>query len=157
MTKSLDMGGNKIINLEDPASDSDVVNKKYVDDHIHTAQVQPSHYKDEFNYLMSSTSEWTDEITTGTSFNMKKIADLPPVKGNFHDFNHKVIFMDIVKNSQGGYKYKIGVNFYRWAGAANYTICLEILNTDYQLWHKTQISVDKGTSRGLAIENVGVI
>ena len=151
------MGGNKIINLEDPASDSDVVNKKYVDDHIHTAQVQPSHYKDEFNYLMSSTSEWTDEITTGTSFNMKKIADLPPVKGNFHDFNHKVIFMDIVKNSQGGYKYKIGVNFYRWAGAANYTICLEILNTDYQLWHKTQISVDKGTSRGLAIENVGVI
>ena len=37
---------------------------------------------------MSSTSEWTDEIDTGTSFNMMKIADLPPTKGNFHKYNH---------------------------------------------------------------------
>ena len=113
MTGSLNMSGHKIINLEDPSSDNDAVNKKYMNDHLHTAQVQPSHYKDEFSYLMSSTSEWTDEITTGTSFNMKKIADLPPSKGNFHDYNHKVIYMEIVKNSQGGYKYKMGINFYR--------------------------------------------
>ena len=33
---------------------------------------------------------------------------------------------------------------------------MEILNTDYQLWHKSQISVDKGTSTGLSIENVSV-
>ena len=74
MTESLNMSGHKIINLEDPASDNDAVNKIYMNDHLHTAQIQPSHYKDEFSYLMSSTSEWTDEITTGTSFNMKKIA-----------------------------------------------------------------------------------
>ena len=156
MTKSLNMDGNKITNLEDPASDNDAANKKYVDDHLHTAQVQPSHYKDEFSYLMSSTSEWTDEITTGTSFNMKKIADLPPSKGNFHDYNHKVIYMEIVKNSQGGYKYKMGINFYRLPKNVDYTLCLEILNTDYELWHKSQISVDRGTSQGLSIENVGV-
>ena len=157
MTGSLNMSGNKIINLEDPASDSDVANKKYVDDHLHQTQVQASHYKDEFSYLMSSPSEWTDEITTGTSFNMKKIADLPPSKGNFHDYNHKVIYMEIVKNSQGGYKYEMGINFYRLTGGADYTFCLEILNTDYQLWHKSQISVDRvTTSRGLVIENVGV-
>ena len=156
MTGSLNMSGHKIINLEDPASDSDAVNKKYIDDHLHMAQVQPSHYKDEFSYLMSSTSEWTDEITTGTSFNMKKIADLPPSKGNFHDYNHKVIYMEIVKNSQGGYKYKMGINFYRLPKNVDYALCLEILDTDYQLWHKSQISVDRGTSQGLAIESVGV-
>ena len=157
MTGSLNMSGNKIINLEDPASDSDVANKKYVDDHLHQTQVQASHYKDEFSYLMSSPSEWTDEITTGTSFNMKKIADLPPSKGNFHDYNHKVIYMEIVKNSQGGYKYEMGINFYRLTGGADYTFCLEILNTDYLLWHKSQISVDRATtSRGLVIQNVGV-
>ena len=156
VTRSLNMSGHKIINLEDPVSDSDAVNKKYLDDHLQTAQVQPSHYKDEFSYLMSSTSEWTDEITTGASFNVKKIADLAPIKGNFHDYNHKVIYMEKVKNSQGGYKYKMGINFYRLPKNGDYTLCLEILYTDYGLWQKSQISVDKGTSRGLKIENVGV-
>ena len=153
MTGNLNMNGYKIINIEDPVSDNDAVNKIYMNEHLHTAQVQPSHYKDEFSYLMSSPSEWTDEITTGTSFNMKKIADLPPNKGNY---NHKVIYMEIVKNSQGGYKYKMGINFYRLPKNVDYTLCLEILNTDYELWHKSQISVDRGSSRGLAIENVGV-
>ena len=156
MTGSLNMSGHKIINLEGPASDNDAVNKKYMNNHLHTAQVQPSHYKDEISYLMSDASKWTDEITTGTSFNMKNIADLAPSKGNFHDYNHKVIYMEIVKNSQGGYKYKMGINFYRLPKNFDYTLCLEILNTDYELWHKSQISVDKGTSRGLLIENVGV-
>ena len=156
MTGSLNMSGHKIINLEDPASDSDAVNKKYIEEHLHPAQVQPSHYKDEFSYLMSDASQWTDEITTGTSFNIKKIANLPPIKGNFHDYNHKVIYMKIVKNYQGGYKYKMEINFFRLPKNVDFSLCLEILNTDYELWHKSQISVDKGTSRGLSIENVGV-
>ena len=156
MSGNLNMSGNKIINIEDPASDSDAVNKKFLIDHTHSSQIQPSHYKDEFSYLMSDPSQWTDEITTGTSFIMKKIADLPPSKGNFHNYNHKVIYTEIVKNSQGGYKYKMGINFYRLARNYDFSLCIEILNTDYNLWHKSQISVDKGTSRGLVIENVGV-
>ena len=43
----------------------------------------------------------------------------------------------------------MGLNFYRLVGGADYTLCLEILNTDYQLWHKTQISVDDNSSQGL--------
>ena len=50
----------------------------------------------------------------------------------------------------------MGINFYRLTANTEYTLCLEILNTDYQLWHKSQISVDKGTSTGLSIENVSV-
>ena len=105
---------------------------------------------------MSTSDQWTDEIDGGNSFVITKIDNLPPSKGNFHDYNHKVLYTTIYKNSQGGYKYKMGINFYRLTANADYTLCLEILNTDYQLWHKSQISVDKGTSTGLSIGNVSV-
>ena len=156
MNSDLNIGGHKIIHLEDPTSDSDAASKKYVDGNLHQTQVQPSHYKDEFAFLMSSPTQWTDEIDTRTSFIPKKIADLSTKKGNFHDYNHKVLYTTILKNFQGGYKYKMGLNFYRLVGGADYSLCLEILNIDYQLWHKTQISVDDNTSQGLKLENVSV-
>ena len=156
MTGNLNINNNKIINLSKPTSDTDATTKDYVDNLVHHTSVQPSHYNDQFAYLMSSSAQWTDEIDGGNSFNITKIDSLPPSKGNFHDYNHKVLYTTIYKNSQGGYKYKMGINFYRLTANADYTLCLEILNTDYQLWHKSQISVDKGTSRGLSIENVSV-
>ena len=156
MTSDLNIGGHKIINLEDPTSDSDAVTKKYVDGHLHQTQVQPSHYKDEFAFLMTSPTQWTDEIDNRTSFIPKKITYLPTLKGNFHEYNTKVLYTTILKNFQGGYKYKIGLNFFRLVGGADYTLCLEILNIDYQLWHKTQISVDNNTSQGLQLGNVSV-
>ena len=156
MTSDLNIGGHKIINLEDPTSDSDAASKKYVDVHLHQTQVQPSRYKDEFAFLMSSPTQWTDEIDNRTSFIPKKITYLPTLKGNFHEYNTRVLYTNILKNFQGGYKYKMGLNFYRLVGGADYTLCLEILNTDYQLWHKTQISVDDNTSQGLKLGNVSV-
>ena len=156
MTSDLNIGGHKIINLEDPTSDSDAATKKYVDSHLHQTQVQPSHYKDEFAFLMSSPTQWSDEIDNRTSFIPKKITYLPTLKGNFHEYNTRVLYMNILKNFQGGYKYKMGLNFYRLVGGADYTLCLEILNTDYLLWHKTQVSVDNNTSQGLQLGNVSV-
>ena len=156
MTGDLNVGNNKIKNLSNPTHDNEAVTKDYVDKIVHRTAVQPSLYKDEFSYLMSSGSQWTDEIDGGNSFFIRRIGDLTPSKGNFHDYNHKVIFIGINKNSQGGYKYKMGINFYRLTANTGYTLCLEILNTDYQLWHKSQISVDKGTSTGLSIGNVSV-
>ena len=50
----------------------------------------------------------------------------------------------------------MGINFYRLTANTEYTLYLEILNTDYQLWHKSQISVNKETSTGLSIGNVSV-
>ena len=50
----------------------------------------------------------------------------------------------------------MGINFYRLTANADYTLCLEILNTDFQLWHKSKISVDKGTSTGLSIGKVAL-
>ena len=156
MTGDLNVGNNKIKNLSNPTQDNEAVTKDYVDKLVHHTAVQPSHYNDQFAYLMSSGSQWTDEIDSGTSFFVSRIGDLSPSKGNFHNYNHKVIFVTINKNSQGGYKYKMGINFYRLTAIADYTLCMEILNDDYQLWHKSQITVDKGTSTGLSIGNVSV-
>ena len=156
MTGDLNLNNNKIINLSKPTQDNEAVTKDYADKLVHHTAVQPSHYNDQFAYLMSSAAQWTDEIDTGTSFIITRIGDLSPSKGNFHNYNHKVIFVTINKSSQGGYKYKMGINFYRLSANTDYTLCLEILNTDYQLWHKSQITVDKGTSTGLSIGNVSV-
>ena len=100
--------------------------------------------------------QWTDETDGRTSFSIDKIDDLPPNKGNFHDYNHKVIYMSIYRKIKIGYKFKMGMNFYRLPSNTDFTLCLEILNTDYNLWNRTQISVDKGTSRGLIIGNVTI-
>ena len=156
LTDNLNLNSHKIINLSTPTSDTDATNEEYVDKLNHEGNIQPSHYNDQFSYLMSSSIQWTDEIDGGNSFYITRIGDLAPNKGNFHDYNNKVLYLTIYKNSQGGYKYKMGINFYRLTANADYTLCLEILNTDYQLWHKSQITVDKGTSTGLSIGNVGV-
>ena len=156
MTGNLNLGNNKIVNLSKPTQDNDAVNKNYADKLVHHTAVQPSHYNNQFAYLMSSASQWTDEIDDRTSFVLKRIGDLAPNQGNFHNYNHKVIFLGINKNSQGGYKYKMGINFYRLTANTEYTLCMEILNTEYALWHKSQISVNKETSTGLSIGNVSI-
>ena len=152
---NVNLGGNKIENLGVPTQNNEAVTKGYVDNLVHHTAVQPSHYKDEFSYLMSSGAQWTDESDGGFSFVIIKIGDLAPNKGNFHDYNHKVIYAAIAKYASiQKYKYKMGINFYRLTANTNYTLCLEILNTDYNLWNNTKISVDKGTSKGLSIGNV---
>ena len=105
---------------------------------------------------MSSAAQWTDETNGGNSFIIDKIDTLTPKNGNFHDYNHKVIYYKINKNSQGGYNYKMGMNFYRLNANTDYTLRLELLNTEYLLWHKSQISVDKGSSSGLTLGNVSI-
>lgn len=61
---------------------------------------------------------------------MTKIADLSPEQGNFHDYNHKVIYTTMIKNSQGGYKYKMGIQCFRLTKNVDYTLCIEILIVD---------------------------
>ena len=156
MTGDLNLNSHKIKNLSNPTQDNEAVTKDYADKLVHHTAVQSSHYKNEFAYLMSSGSQWTDEIDSGFSFLINKIDVLPPNKGNFHDYNHKVIFMNIIRNRQGQYKYKMGINFYRLPANTDYTLCLEILNSDYNLWDKSQITVDKGTSTGISIGNIGI-
>ena len=55
----------------------------------------------------------------------------------------------IIKDQQGGYSYKMGVNCYQLD--KDYTLCIEILNSDYQLWHKSVATIDKTTSKGILV------
>ena len=115
--------------------------------------MKPSHKTNQFAYLMQTILEWTDFISGRNSFNMTKIAALSPDKGNFHSYNHKVIYTTIIKNSQGGYKYKMGVRCFTLKRNNDYTLCIEILNVNEC---KLRISIDKATSKGLTIGNVAV-
>ena len=99
MTGDLILINKKIVGLTTPTLDNEAANNDYVDNLVHKNAVQPSHYNNQFAYLMSSAAQWTDEIDTGTSFVIKSIGDLAQNKGNFHNYNHKVIFMGINKNS----------------------------------------------------------
>lgn len=59
---------------------------------------------------------------------MTKIADLSKSQCNLHSYNRKVIYTTIIENSQGGYKYKMGIQCYTLLLNADYTLCIEILN-----------------------------
>ena len=138
------------VTAQTPSTSNQVATKDYVDKSV----AGPAHYKNVFDYIMTSASQWSDEITTRTSFVLNRFADLSPNSGNFHSYNHKVAYFTLKKYSDG-YKFKIGLNFFRLA-ASDYTICLEFLNSDYRLWHKTQISVDHQSSSGITFHSESV-
>ena len=135
------------VTAKTPTASTQVATKEYVDRSV----AGPAHYKNVFDYIMESASQWTDEITTRTSFVIDRFGDLAPNSGNFHSYNHRVVFFNLKKYS-AGYKFKFGLNFYRLA-ASDYTICLEFLTTDYTLWHKSQINVDHQSSSGLTFHS----
>ena len=89
----------------------------------------------------------------GNSF---KNANLSPEQSNIHSYKHKVIYTTMIKNSQRGYGYKMGIQCFRLTKDVDYTVTIEILITDYQLWHKSRISIDKSTLQGLNIGDVFV-
>ena len=154
MTRDLNMHYNhRIKHLRDePQSGTGAVNKNYVDSVVPHSHVKPSHQKDEFAFLMSNVLEWTDLL--GSSCNLTKIADLSPTNGNFHTYNHKVIYNTLYKNQQDGFKYKMGINCYTLQLNVDYTLCIEIMNINYNLWNNTKVSIDRTASQGLTIGNV---
>ena len=105
---------------------------------------------------LTNVADGTDLITGGTSFNITKIADLSTFKDNFHSYNKRVIYKTIIQNAQSGYRNKTGIQCYRLKLNVDYTPRIEILNTDYQLWHKARISIYKTTSQELTIGNVSL-
>ena len=83
---------------------------------------------------------------------LNSIGDLNTASGNYHNYNKKVIFASIGKNSER-YKWRLAIQCYPLQKDKEYTLCLEILSTDYQLWHKSVITVDTTTSQGVTVQN----
>ena len=86
MTGDLNMVNNKITNLADPQSDKDAIHKQYLE----KSHVKPSHYNNEFKYLMTNKLRRTD--LQADSFDITKIDNLMPQDGNYHQYNHKVLY-----------------------------------------------------------------
>ena len=121
---------NKIINLGDPTDATDAINLRTLNKHF----IKPSDHTNRFAYLMDPTNgllQWTDLLTNSIALN--SIGDLSATSGNYHTYNKKVIFASIRKNSQGGYKWQLAIQCYPLQKVKEYTLCLEILTTDYQL------------------------
>ena len=144
------MAKNKIINLGDPTDPTDAINLRTLNKHF----TKPSDHTNRFAYLMDPTNgllQWTDLLTDSIALN--SIGDLEATSGNYHSYNKKVIFASIKKNSEGGYKWRLAIQCYRLQKDKEYTLCLEILTTDYKLWHKSVITVDTTTSQGVTVKN----
>ena len=141
----ISMVNNRIYNLADPTDATDAIYKQYLE----KSHVKPSHYNNEFKCLMTYRSAWTD--LQADSFDITKIDNLMPQDGNYHQYNHKVLYTTIIKDQQGGYSYKMGINCYQLDKDKDYTLCIEILNSDYQLWHKSVATIDKTTSKGVSV------
>ena len=153
MTGDLSMGNNKITNLADPQSDKDDVNLKTLNTHV----IKPSDHTNRFAYLMDPKNgllQWTDLLSDSIALN--SIGDLETTSGNYHTYNKKVIYTSIKKNSEGGYKWKLAIQCFPLQKDKEYTLCSEILTTDYQLWHKSVITVDTTTSQGVTAKRWNV-
>ena len=144
-TGDLNTVNSKITNLADPQSDKAAISKQYLE----KSHVKPSHYNNEFKYLMTNKLRRTD--LQSDSCDITKIDNLMPQEDNYHQYNYKVLFTTIIKDQQGGYSYKMGINCYQLDRNKDYTLCIEILNLDYQLWHKSVATIDKTTSQGVSI------
>lgn len=96
--------------------------------------------------------QWTDLI--GDSIELNRVGDLATTSGNFHTYNKKVIYATIKKNAQGGYKWKLAIQCFPLQKDKKYTLCLEILTTDYQLWNKSVITVNTTTSQGVTVKKM---
>ena len=77
---------NKIINLGDPTDATDAINKQYLE----KSYAKPSHYNNEFKYLMTNKLAWSD--LQADSFDITKIDNFMPQDGNYHQYNHKVLY-----------------------------------------------------------------
>ena len=140
------MTNNKIINLGDA---TDGVNLKTLNTHI----IKPFDHTNRFAYLLNPTNgllQWTDLLSDSIALN--SIGDLNATSGNYHTYNKKVIFASIKKNSEGGYKWKLAIQCFPLQKDKEYTLCLEILTTDHQLWQKSIITVDTTTSQGVTVK-----
>ena len=149
MTGNMNLGNNKITNLTNPTDSTDGVNVRTLNNHI----IKPSDHTNRFAHLMDPTNgllQWTDLLTNSVALN--SIGDLNSTSGNYHTYNKKVIYASIRKNSQGGYKWRLAIQCYPLQKDKEYTLCLEILTTDYQLWYKSVITVDTNTSQGVTVK-----
>ena len=136
MGTNFDMNHKKITNLPKSANDTDKkTTKKYVDE----MYIKPSQLKTNIlKYVMDN----VNEISSDGNVIVSEIDDLPE---SIHIYNKKVIYLKLVKEGNN-YRSRIGFNLYQLQNSNQedtyYTVCIEWLTKDYNIWPKIELSFD---------------
>lgn len=103
MSNSLDMNNKRVINVEDPINNQDVVTRKFMEDRVSTSHIQPSTNKTNvFSFVMDDVNLW------GTEYKTKNLTIKDKDVGVYQN-NHKVVNFEIerrVKHGTGGLVYQ---------------------------------------------------
>ena len=80
---------------------------------------------------MANKLDWTDLL--GDSFSTSKIDNSYLHEGNYHQYNHKVLFKTITKDQKGGYTYEMEIQCCPLDKDKDSTLCIEtsIQTTNY--------------------------
>ena len=120
MNSDMNLGGHRITNLQDPNTDSDGCNKRYVDKHI-TNNIQSSNDNNAFKYIMQDPSGQTSEENDVEVYGTQEYQQSP------HQINKTVVNMQLILDSDKQfYSSRIGLNLYHLSNS-NYTLCFELL------------------------------
>ena len=120
MKSDMNLGGHRITNLQDPNTDSDGCNKRYVDKHI-TNNIQSSNDNNAFKYIMQDPSGQISEENDVKLYGTQEYQPSP------HQINKTVVNMQLILDSEKRFfSLRIGLNLYPLSNS-NYTLCFELL------------------------------
>ena len=121
MDSDLNMGNNSINNVKEPNNDSDVVNKKYLEDHVGESHVQSVNSENKFKYIMNDPGAQLSEEDDVELGNIATYQNSP------HQINKNVVDMKLLlDSSKGYYSSRVGLNLYPLSDD-EYTVCIEIM------------------------------
>ena len=150
MLGNLQMNDHRITGLTNPPNnDDEATNKKYVDTHISKSNIKPSHTsKNIFQYLMDDVNEWS------TEYNVKvgSFSDLPESP---HSWDKKVLNVSPIKNGRN-YRFRLGLQMFRMETNEQYSLVVELYNSDYETWQRQQTFVN-GTGMWIENHNTNII
>ena len=155
MAGPLNMSNNKITHLATATANGDVVDFEFFNKYsipgsrIRHNQFQVNNTNTNLLGLVQSGYEYSSEAATlGWSKNkFLQRTGINSMTGDLKMGNNKIT------NLAGGYKWQLAIQCYRLQKDKEYTLCLEILTTDYKLWHKSVITVDTTTSQEVTVKN----
>ena len=136
MLGNLQMNDNRITGLTNPPdADDEATNKKYVDENISKANINPSHNsKNVFEYLMKEGNEWSTEYHVNVG-SFSNLAESP------HSWNKTVLNITPVK-SGSNYRFRLGLQIYRLKTNEKCSLVIELYNRDYETWQREQAFVN---------------
>ena len=136
MRGNIKMNNNHITGLTNPPNaDDQATNKKYVDDNISKANIEPSHTpKNVFQYLMNDVNEWSTEYNVKVE-NFSNLAESP------HSWDKRVLNITPVKDGRN-YRFRLGLQMFPMETNETYSLIVELYNRDYKTWQRQQTFVE---------------